>query len=92
MIGNKVINAKVQNGKMLFRTGGGYITFAEFLKLYAREQVEELRQFAMSEDMSLEEVLGRFEQHYIEEYQKHQSKARPQFGSARETIGHNPFH
>ena len=42
MLAGKVINAKVANGKLLFRTGGGYIMFDEFLKLYAKPQVEEL--------------------------------------------------
>jgi len=36
MLAGKVINAKVANGKLLFRTGGGYIMFDEFLKLYAK--------------------------------------------------------
>ncbi len=43
LFAGKVINAKVSNGKLLFRTGGGYIMFDEFLYQYAKEQVEELR-------------------------------------------------
>jgi hypothetical protein len=31
LFAGKVINAKVSNGKLLFRTGGGYIMFDEFL-------------------------------------------------------------
>jgi len=68
LFAGKVINAKVSNGKLLFRTGGGYIMFDEFLHQYAKEQVVELRQFALSEGITLEEVLAKFEQHYIEEY------------------------
>jgi hypothetical protein len=36
LFAGKVINAKVSNGKLFFRTGGGYITFEEFLRLYAK--------------------------------------------------------
>lgn len=61
LFAGKVINAKVSNGKLLFRTGGGYIMFDEFLYQYAKDQVEELRQFASSENLTLEEVLRRFE-------------------------------
>ena len=43
LFAGKVINAKVSNGRLLFRTGGGYIMFDEFLHQYAKEQVEELR-------------------------------------------------
>ena len=43
LFAGKVINAKVSNGKLLFRTGGGYIMFDEFLYQYAKDQVEELR-------------------------------------------------
>jgi hypothetical protein len=43
LFGGKVINAKVSNGRLLFRTGGGYIMFDEFLSLYAKEQVEDLK-------------------------------------------------
>ncbi|CDW85833.1 gas2 domain containing protein [Stylonychia lemnae] len=68
LFAGKVINAKVSNGKLLFRTGGGYIMFDEFLHQYAKEQVAELRAFAESENLTLEEVLSKFEQHYIEEY------------------------
>lgn len=37
LFAGKVINAKVSNGKLLFRTGGGYIMFDEFLMQYAKE-------------------------------------------------------
>ena len=53
---------------MFFRTGGGYITFEEFLRLYAKDQVMELIQFAETENLKIDEVLRRFEGHYIEEY------------------------
>jgi len=46
LFAGKVINAKISNGKLLFRTGGGYIMFADFLKQYAKEQIEELVRFA----------------------------------------------
>lgn len=68
LFAGKVINAKVVNGKLTFRIGGGYIMFDEFLSLYAKEQAEELREFAQSENMSYDEVVQKFEQHYIEDY------------------------
>eukprot|EP00347_Sterkiella_histriomuscorum_P024416 403331190 len=73
LFAGKVINAKVSNGKLLFRTGGGYIMFDEFLHQYAKEQVKELRAFAENEGLTLEEVLTKFEQHYIEEYSQGQN-------------------
>ena len=46
--------------------------FDEFLKLYAKEQVNELTQFAYQENLPLEDVFLRFEQHYIEDFQASQ--------------------
>ena len=63
-----MINAKVSNGRLLFRTGGGYIMFDEFLQLYAKDQVEELRQFSIRENIKLESAMRQFEMHYIEDY------------------------
>mmetsp|Transcript_23559 Transcript_23559/g.23218 ORF Transcript_23559/g.23218 Transcript_23559/m.23218 type:complete len:128 (+) Transcript_23559:1294-1677(+) len=68
LFGGKVINAKVSNGKLLFRTGGGYIMFAEFLNLYAKDQVKELKEFASKEDINLEQAMREFELYYIEDF------------------------
>lgn len=42
--------------------------FDEFLQLYAKEQVEDLKQFAQRENIKLEQAMRQFELHYIEDY------------------------
>ena len=34
MFGNKKVSAKVQNGKLLIRVGGGWVTMEEYIKHY----------------------------------------------------------
>jgi hypothetical protein len=48
MVGGKVVRAKILNGRLLIRTGGGYITFHEFLSKYAKPELEDLKDYAKS--------------------------------------------
>jgi Growth-Arrest-Specific Protein 2 Domain len=43
MYGSKKIFAKIMNGKLIIRVGGGYMLIDEFLKNYAEVEKEKMR-------------------------------------------------
>lgn len=42
LFGTKRVTAKLQNGKLLLRVGGGYMEFEEFYKEYADQEIAKL--------------------------------------------------
>ena len=39
LFGSKTISAKIINGKLVIRVGGGYLSFEEFVRQYAPNEI-----------------------------------------------------
>ena len=42
LFGSKTISAKIVNGRLLIRVGGGYLNFEEFIRQYAPSELVKL--------------------------------------------------
>ena len=49
LFGLKKIYAKIMNGKLVIRVGGGYMTIEEFISNYAQAELNKLEQLAIRE-------------------------------------------
>ncbi|MBK8156689.1 MAG: hypothetical protein IPK55_12175 [Streptococcus sp.] len=49
MFGTRKIFAKIINGKLVIRVGGGYMGIDEFMKHYGQQELEKMRRIGMNE-------------------------------------------
>ena len=49
MFGTKKIYAKIMNGKLVIRVGGGFMGVEEFISTYADSEIQKLKRFTKEE-------------------------------------------
>lgn len=43
LFGTKLLSAKIINGKLMVRVGGGYMTIQEFVESHSKKETEQLK-------------------------------------------------
>ncbi len=56
MFGTKKIYAKIMNGKLVIRVGGGYMSIDEFMKHYGIQEMQKLQRMELEEEQKDEEL------------------------------------
>lgn len=52
MFGTRKIYAKIINGKLVIRVGGGYMVIEKFIETYAEQEIEKLKRIAEKQGLS----------------------------------------
>lgn len=52
MFGSRKIYAKIMNGKLVIRVGGGYMIIEKFIETYADQEIEKLKRIAEKQGLS----------------------------------------
>lgn len=52
MFGTRKIFAKIINGKLVIRVGGGYMIIEKFIETYAEQEIEKLKRIADKQGLS----------------------------------------
>ena len=70
LFGNKLINAKIVNGKLMVRVGGGFMIIDEFVELHSEKEIFKLRVKMAKEKKKLPKIINELiEKHRVKKFQ-----------------------